>query len=642
VEYKLLDGIASPSDLKRLPVEALPTLAGEIRHFLVENVTRTGGHLASNLGIVELTIALHYVFNSPDDRLIWDTGHQSYVHKLLTGRREGFENLRQLNGMSGFPKPEESEHDAFCAGHASTSIAAALGFNNADDRNWTIAVIGDGALTGGLALTGINNADLARKRFLVILNDNGMSIDPNVGTMARYLSTIKTKASPRAINQALRRVITRVFGPTSAPRNLYERMKDNIFYFFMPRTSQGVVFEELGFSYFGPYNGHDVASLVKLFTALKHIPDEPLLAHIITRKGCGFGPAESSPEKWHGVSEHTPLGVEEGRIDKPNDEDRRAVSTYTEVFVDTLLELAPEHPEMVAITAAMPSGTGLRKFGEAYPDRFYDVGISEEFAVTFACGLAMGGKRPVCAIYSTFLQRAFDQLIHDAALQKLPVIFALDRGGIVGADGETHQGIFDLSYLRMIPGFTVMAPKDEEELRRMLVTALAQDGPVAVRFPRGKALGVELSAHPQPIPIGNWEMLREGADAALLAVGPLVHEALSAAEMLAQQGIQVAVINARFIRPLDEQMLLSIARKTPLLITLEENTTTGGFGGSVAEFFSRQVASAPQIRMLGLPDCFVEHGSIKELRARYGLDAASIAKHVETDLSRQERRLKIV
>lgn len=642
MEYKLLDGIASPSDLKRLPVEALPTLAGEIRHFLVENVTRTGGHLASNLGIVELTIALHYVFNSPDDRLIWDTGHQSYVHKLLTGRRKGFENLRQLNGMSGFPKPEESEHDAFCAGHASTSIAAALGFNNADDRNWTIAVIGDGALTGGLALTGINNADLARKRFLVILNDNGMSIDPNVGTMARYLSTIKTKASPRAINQALRRVITRVFGPTSAPRNLYERLKDNVFYFFMPRTSQGVVFEELGFSYFGPYNGHDVASLVKLFTALKHIPDEPLLAHIITRKGCGFGPAESSPEKWHGVSEHTPLGVEEGRIDKPNDEDRRAVITYTEVFVDTLLELAPEHPEMVAITAAMPSGTGLRKFGEAYPDRFYDVGISEEFAVTFACGLAKGGKRPVCAIYSTFLQRAFDQLIHDAALQKLPVVFALDRGGIVGADGETHQGIFDLSYLRMIPGFTVMAPKDEEELRRMIVTALALDGPAAVRFPRGKALGVELSALPQPIPIGSWEMLREGADTALLAVGPLVHETLGAAEILAQQGINAAVINARFIRPLDEQMLLAIARKTPLLVTLEENTTSGGFGGSVAEFLSHQVASAPQIRMLGLPDCFVEHGSIKELRALYGLDAASIAKQVAADLIKQERRLKIV
>ena len=642
MEYKLLNGIASPSDLKRLPVEALPTLAGEIRHFLVENVTRTGGHLASNLGIVELTIALHYVFDSPNDRLIWDTGHQSYVHKLLTGRKEGFENLRQLNGMSGFPKPEESEHDAFCAGHASTSIAAALGFNNADDRNWTIAVIGDGALTGGLALTGINNADLARKRFLVILNDNGMSIDPNVGTMARYLSTIKTKASPRAINQALRRVITRVFGPTSAPRNLYERMKDNIFYFFMPRTSQGVVFEELGFSYFGPYNGHDVASLVKLFTALKHIPDEPLLAHIITRKGCGFGPAESSPEKWHGVSEHTPLGVEEGRIDKPNDEDRRAVSTYTEVFVDTLLELAPEHPEMVAITAAMPSGTGLRKFGEAHPDRFYDVGISEEFAVTFACGLARGGKLPICAIYSTFLQRAFDQLIHDAALQKLPVVFALDRGGIVGADGETHQGIFDLSYLRMIPGFTVMAPKDEEELRRMIVTALAANGPVAVRFPRGKALGVELSAHPQPIPIGSWEMLREGTDAALLAVGPLVHEALSAAEILAPQGKQISVINARFIKPLDEQMLLAIARRTPLLITLEENTTSCGFGSSVAEFLSRQVASVPQIRMLGLPDCFVEHGNIKELRARYGLDAASIAKQVTADLSRQERRLKIV
>jgi 1-deoxy-D-xylulose-5-phosphate synthase len=643
VEYKLLDGIRSPADLKRLPVESLPELASEIRRFLVEHVTKTGGHLASNLGVVELTIALHYVFDSPTDRLIWDTGHQSYVHKLLTGRREGFANLRQLDGMSGFPRADESEHDVFNTGHASTSIAAALGMSNADDSHWTIAIIGDGALTGGLALTGLNNVNLARHRFLVVLNDNGMSIDPNVGTMARYLSTIKTKAKPRAVNQALRRLLTRVFGPTSAPRNIYERMKDNVFYFFMPRTSQGVVFEELGFSYFGPYNGHDVASLVKLFSALKHIEDEPLMAHVITRKGCGYGPAEASPVKWHGVPEKMPLGIEEDRLDRPSEDDHRSVKAYTEIFVDTLIELAPSHPEMVAITAAMPSGTGLRKFEELFPDRFYDVGISEEFAVTFACGLAKGGKRPVCAIYSTFLQRAFDQLIHDAALQKLPVIFALDRGGIVGADGETHQGVFDLSYLRMIPNFTVMAPKDEEELRRMLITALLNtEGPTAIRFPRGGAVGVPLSADPQPITIGSWETLREGKDAALVAVGTLVQEALKAAEILEQRGISASVVNARFIRPLDGQMLLGMARRMPLLITLEENVAIGGFGGGVLEFLAQQGGVTAQVRVLGLPDQFIEHGSPKELRKRYHLDAESIAAQAASEITKLERRFKIV
>jgi 1-deoxy-D-xylulose-5-phosphate synthase len=643
VEYKLLDGIRSPGDLKRLPVESLPELAGEIRHFLVEHVTKTGGHLASNLGVVELTIALHYVFNSPDDRLIWDTGHQSYVHKLLTGRREGFDSLRQLDGMSGFPRADESEHDIFNTGHASTSIAAALGMSNADDSRWTIAIIGDGALTGGLALTGLNNADLARKRFLVVLNDNGMSIDPNVGTMARYLSTIKTKAKPRAVNQALRRLLSRVFGPTSTLRDLYERMKDNIFYSVIPRKSQGVVFEELGFSYFGPYNGHDVASLVKLFDALKHIKDEPLLAHVITRKGCGYGPAEASPVKWHGVPEQIPLGIEEDRLDHPNEDERRAVKTYTEIFVDTLIELAPKHPEMVAITAAMPSGTGTRKFAELYPDRFFDVGISEEFAVTFACGLAKGGKRPVCAIYSTFLQRAFDQLIHDAALQHLPVIFALDRGGIVGADGETHQGVFDLSYLRMIPNFTVMAPKDEEELRRMMVTALTHTGgPTAIRFPRGGAVGVPLSADILPIPLGSWEILRDGNKAVLLAVGTSVQEALSAAKLLEERGISTAVVNARFIRPIDKDMLLSLARRIPLFVTVEENVTAGGFGSGVLELLTQQGVSVPQIRLLGLPDRFIEHGTPKELRKRYHLDAESIAQQVAADITRLERKYKIV
>ncbi len=644
MEYKLLSGINQPQDLKRLPLDSLPALAEEIRSFLVHNVTRTGGHLASNLGVVELTLALHYVFDSPEDRLIWDTGHQAYVHKLLTGRRERFDRLRQLDGMSGFPRSDESEHDVYGTGHASTSIAAALGFSNASDEHWTIAIIGDGALTGGLALTGLNNATLARRRFLVVLNDNGMSIDANVGTMARYLSAIKTKSSPRALNRALRQAITRVFGASSAPRNLYERVKDFIFYFFMPRSSGGVVFEELGFSYFGPYDGHNVVSLVKLFRALKRIEDEPLLTHVITHKGCGFAPAEKSPTKWHGVSAGTPLGADDDTLVRPDEDERRSVKSYTEIFVDTLIEAVPRYPDLVAVTAAMPSGTGLLKFGKAYPDRFYDVGISEEFAVTFACGLAKGGKRPVCAIYSTFLQRAFDQLIHDVGIQRIPVVFALDRGGLVGADGETHQGVFDLSYLRMIPNFTVMAPKDEEELRRMLITALEhRDGPTAIRYPRGGAVGVPLSSDIATIPIGSWELLREGTKAAVLAVGVMVPEALKAAELLSERGISVAVVNARFIRPMDENMLYALAKRVPLIVTAEENIAKGGFGSGVVELLSQRLGSAmPRVRIVALPDRFIEHGSQKELRARCGVDAESIVSCITDCLSQVEPKFKIV
>jgi 1-deoxy-D-xylulose-5-phosphate synthase len=644
VEPGILETINSPEDLKRLPESRLPELAEEIRRFLLQSVTKTGGHLASNLGTVELTLALHYVFDSPRDRLVWDTGHQAYAHKLLTGRREGFSRLRQLDGLSGFPSPKESAHDAFGTGHASTSIAAALGLNNADDSHWTIAVIGDGALTGGLALTGLNNSSLARKRFIVVLNDNGMSIDANVGTIARHLSNIKARPSPRWLNRALRGAISRVFGGESWFRRIYEKVKDSIFYFFIPRRSRGVLFEEMGLSYFGPYDGHNVISLVRLFKSLKRIDDEPLLVHMITQKGHGYAPAEDSPTQWHGISAGTPLRVEDDSIVVPADNERRSVKSYTEVFADTMIELAGKYPDIVAITAAMPSGTGLKKFGEVYPDRFYDVGISEEFAVTFACGLAHGGKRPVCAIYSTFMQRAFDQLLHDAALQELPVVFALDRGGIVGADGETHQGVFDLSYLRMIPNFTVMVPKDEEELRRMLLTALEhRSGPCAIRYPRESGLGVPMPKEIRPLEIGTWELLREGEQVAVLALGTMVPVALEAAKLLEKSGLNPAVVNARFVRPMDAGMLLSLAKRCRLLVTVEENVACGGFGSGVVEYLSQKMGDAmPRVRIIGLPDKFVEHGGNRELRERYGLSAIGVTAAVLCEQESAEQRLKIV
>jgi len=644
VKPGILETINSPEDLKRLPEDVLPQLAEEIRRFLLESVTKTGGHLASNLGTVELTLALHYVFDSPGDKLVWDTGHQAYTHKIITGRRGGFARLRQLDGLSGFPSPKESEHDAFGTGHASTSIAAALGLNSADDSYWTIAVIGDGALTGGLALTGLNNSTLARKRFMVVLNDNGMSIDPNVGTIARHLSNIKARPSPRWINRLLRGTISRVFGGESWFRRIYEKTKDSIFYFFIPRRSRGVLFEEMGLSYFGPYDGHDVISLVRLFQRLKRIDDEPMLVHLITQKGHGYAPAEDSPTKWHGISAGTPLLVEDDSIVVPSDNERRSVKTYTEVFADTLIELAGKYPDIVAITAAMPSGTGLKKFGEVYPERLYDVGISEEFAATFACGLARGGKRPVCAIYSTFLQRAFDQLMHDAALQQLPVVFALDRGGIVGADGETHQGVFDLSYLRMIPHFTVMVPKDEEELRRMLVTALThREGPSAIRYPRESGLGVPMPKEIRPLDIGTWEVLRDGGDVALLALGTMVPVALEAAQLLEDAGLNPTVVNARFVRPMDAGMLLSLAKRCRLLVTVEENTVRGGFGSGVVEHLSQQMGEAmPRVRIIGLPDKFLEHGSNRELRERYGLSPAGVSAAILREVESAEQRLKIV
>ena len=642
MEARLLEKVNSPQDLKKLRLKDLPRLAEELRGFLLESVTKTGGHLSSNLGTVELAIALHYVFDSPRDRIIWDTGHQAYAHKILTGRKDLFPTLRQLDGLSGFLKREESEHDIYGAGHASTSIAAALGFNNADPTHWTISVIGDGALTGGLAWSAINNVCLAKNKFLVILNDNGMSIDANVGAIARYLSAIKSRPPARKLNKLLRQTISRLpFGEPTF-RNIYNHIKDFIFYFFMPGT-KGAIFEELGFSYFGPFNGHDVIGLVRLLSALKKIEDEPLLLHVITKKGKGFKPAEEKPTKWHGVSAGTLLTEEEGEA-LPAEFQIRSTRTFTEIFADTLTELAASHKDVVAITAAMPSGTGLTKFAELYPDRFYDVGISEDFAVVFACGLALAGKRPVCAIYSTFLQRAFDQLIHDVALQKIPVIFAIDRAGLVGADGETHQGIFDIGYLRLIPNFVVMTPKDENELRRMILTAyLYRDGPIAFRYPKDNAVGVEMSRKIEPIPIGSWEELRAGTDVAIIAVGTLNYEGLKAAEALAKEGVSTAVYNARFIKPLDEKLLTQILSRFKMVVTFEEHVITGSLGSAVLEFaVSLGKYPLPMMVRMALPDKFIEHGSQPELRKRYGLTAEDLVKKVISQIKPTQVEFKIV
>ncbi len=640
--FPLLGKIDSPDALKKLTVNELPLLAKEIRDFLLESLPKTGGHLSSNLGTVELAIALHYVFDSPKDRIIWDTGHQAYTHKILTGRAEAFETLRKLDGISGFLKREESPHDIYGAGHASTGIASAIGFNNADDTDWTIVVVGDNALTGGVALAAINNLSLVKRRFMVILNDNGMGIDPNVGTIARYLSGIKSKASARKLNRLLRQTISRL--PYGEPtfKNIYNHIKDFIFYFFMPGT-KGVIFEELGFSYFGPFNGHDVVGLVKLLGSLRKIEDEPLLLHVITKKGKGFAPAEEKPTKWHGVSAGTLLREEEGEVIVESSA-RKVTKTFTEVFADTLLELSARNEEIVAVTAAMPTGTGLSKFAEVFPDRFFDVGICEDFAVVYSCGLALGGRRPVCAIYSTFLQRAFDQLVHDVGIQKVPIIFAIDRSGLVGEDGETHQGVFDLAYLRIIPNFTIMVPKDENELRRMLFTAVDyKGGPVAIRYPRGKCIGVELQDSPELIPIGSWEVLKSGGDVSILAVGPIAYDALEASALLEAEGISVSVVNARFVKPVDESMLSTILSRFPLVVTLEEHVMSGGFGSAVLEFGSkRRIHPPPRIEVIALPDKFVEHGSQRELRIRYGLTAEAIAETISRIVKPAGREFRVV
>lgn len=611
----IIERINDPSDLRSLSWNEIETLAQEIRSLLLEVVSRTGGHLAPNLGVVELTIALHLVFNTRRDKIIWDVGHQCYIHKILTGRRKEFLTLRQYGGLSGFPKTRESIHDCFETGHSSTSVSAALGFAVARDLNRenhsVVAVIGDGALTGGMAFEAMNHAGHLGTRLIVVLNDNEMSIANNVGALSSYLSRLRTDPIYHRSKEELEDVLRRI--PNIGPRMVkaVERFKDSVKFLLV----SGMLFEELGFTYLGPIDGHNVKLLRKVFERAKVLPG-PVLVHVYTKKGKGYLPAEKNPDKFHGIG---PFNLKTGEVNSSD-----TAPTFTRIFGDFLVRIGEQNPRVVAITAAMPDGTGLKGFAEKFPERFFDVGIAEQHAVTFAAGLARAGYLPVVAIYSTFLQRAYDQIVHDVALQGLHVIFALDRGGIVGDDGETHQGIFDLSYLRHIPGMTVMAPKDQKELVDMLYSALFYEGPVAIRYPRGAGPLEETCLEPQFISLGQAELLREGCDLLILAVGPLVYTALKVAETLKnEKNKNVTVINCRFVKPLDSSLILGRAKRTKKVITLEENVLAGGFGSAVLELLAEHNFEGEVIR-LGIPDCFVEHGHPDILRKNYSLDAQSI------------------
>ena len=617
----ILSRIEDPQDLKRLTPAELNELATELRQEILRTVAKNGGHLASSLGTVELTIALHSVFASPRDKIVWDVGHQAYAHKLLTGRREAFATLRQFGGVSGFPKPEESPHDAFAAGHSSTSISAALGLALARDLagedHHVVAVIGDGALTGGLAFEGLSQAGHLGTNLLIVLNDNEMSIAPNVGAIPRILRSLQQlRMNPNLhrLSREFEERLRRLPGLGSFTAQAVEKLKDALKYLVIP----GMFFEELGISYFGPIDGHQIPAMQRAFReAIAH--GGPVLVHVLTKKGRGYEPAERNPERFHSVG---PFDLATGRPKGVH------VRTFTDVFGQALVELGREDERLVAITAAMREGTGLSGFARCFPDRFFDVGIAESHAVTLAAGLAAGGLRPVVAVYSTFLQRAYDQILHDVCLQHLPVIFALDRAGVVGEDGPTHHGLYDLAYLRHIPGLAVMAPKDERELRRMLRTALAAGVPAAIRYPKAPGEGHLLEEHPEVLPWGRAELLRDGRDVAFLALGPMVRLALAAADRLAAEGVSCAVVNARFVKPLDEELILRLARRTGRMVTVEEAALAGGFGSAVLELLAAHGLAEVQVRCLGFPDRFVEQGPRETLLERHGLSVQGISAAV--------------
>lgn len=605
-----LEDIRSPEDLKTLSASELVELAGELRETIIQGVSECGGHLASNLGVVELAIALHYVFDAPVDKIIWDVGHQSYPHKLLTGRYEEFHFLRKMHGIGGFPRRDESPFDAFGTGHSSTSISAATGMIEARDlRGETfkvVAVIGDGAMTAGLAFEGLNHAGQLKKDLIVVLNDNEMSISKNVGALSSYLNRILTGEVYQKFKKETKTLIESIPKLGSHVSRFAQKMEESLKGFFLP----GVLFEELGFNYVGPIDGHHIGLLVETFRKLKD-SRLPTLVHVITKKGKGYEFSEKDPCVFHGI------GPFELKTGSPLSNSR----SYSDVFGGALVDLAGQYPEVVAVSAAMTEGTGLSGFAEKYPERFYDVGIAEPHAVTFAAGLAAEGMRPVVAIYSTFLQRSYDEIIHDVCVQKLPVVFAIDRAGIVGEDGPTHQGVFDLSYLRHIPNLTVMAPKDASELRAMLALALAHKGPSAIRYPRGKA---SESSPGAPFSAGEGEVLSEGTDLAILAIGSTVLPALSASERLRREGIGAMVVNMRFVSPLDRGLLRQAASLAGKLMTVEENVLRGGFGSAVAEALHEMDMHAVEFKALGIPEEFVEQGTQAELRRKYGLDEDGI------------------
>jgi 1-deoxy-D-xylulose-5-phosphate synthase len=608
---RLLDKIDSPADLKDLALPTLEKLADELRNEIVSTVTTTGGHLASNLGVVELTIALHRIFSSPDDKIIWDVGHQSYVHKLLTGRKKLFGTLRQYEGLSGFTSREESVHDPFGAGHASTSISAALGMvtarDLAGDDYHIVAVIGDGAVTAGMAYEALNHAGHIGSKLIVVLNDNGMSISPTVGALAKVLSRVRLNQRLRQAKKRGEKIVTRL--PLGEKiwrlgQLIEERVKEVL--------APTPIWEALGFSYVGPIDGHNIHDLEQALTRVRDGYRSPTLVHVVTTKGKGYHPAESDAVYFHGISA-------EGKSEKE-------IPTYSEVFARTILKLARQEPKLVVITPAMPEGNCLSVVEAEFPDRVFDVGICEQHAVTFAAGLATQGYIPVVAIYSTFLQRSFDQIIHDVCLQDLPVVLAIDRGGIVGDDGKTHQGTFDISYLSLIPNLVVAAPQDENELQHLLYTAIKSGRPMAVRYPRSAGLGVEVDTTPHEIPIGKSEVARYGEDVAILALGSMVSPAREAAEKLALLGIEVTVVNARFAKPLDSSLIIDLAGHIKRVVTVEENVLSGGFGSGVMRLLQESGISNVQVINIGIPDRFIEHGAQAFLRAKYGLDTEGIVK----------------
>ncbi len=611
----LLETINSPSDLKKLKLEQLPELAAEVRAFLLETVSSTGGHLGSNLGTVELSIALHYCFDSPNDKIIWDVGHQAYTHKILTGRRDRFHTQRQYKGISGFPKRCESEHDAFGVGHSSTSISAGLGMAAASSldgkRSHSIAVIGDGSLTGGMAFEALNQAGHLKKNLIVILNDNEMSISKNVGAFSAFISRKMTGRYYRDLKKEMQALLKHIPAFGTDILHFARRAENSLKGFLTP----GSLFEALGFDYLGPLDGHDLRQLVEVFKNINEL-DGPLLVHVMTTKGKGYKLAEETPAKYHGVGA---FDVATGKgAAKP------VLKSYTDLFGETLVQLADEDPKIIAITAAMPDGTGLNLFSQRFPERFFDVGIAEQHAMTFAAGLASDGFRPVVAIYSTFVQRAYDQVFHDICLQNLPVTIAMDRAGLVGDDGPTHHGVFDISFLRHLPGLTVMAPKDENELRHMLKTAVYSGLPMSLRYPRGTGYGVKLDNELRCLEIGKGEQLLEGKDLTIIAIGATVYPAIQAAEVLSLRGYSVGVVNARFVKPLDAELIVGVARLTGRIMTIEENALQGGFGSAVLELLYDNNLQDVKVRRLGLPDHYIEQGSQAQLRKDVGIDADGI------------------
>lgn len=614
----ILEKINEVNAVKKLPQEELAPLAQEIREFLIQSLSRTGGHLASNLGVVELTIALHRVLEFPQDKLIWDVGHQAYTHKILTGRREAFDSLRKFHGLSGFPKREESGCDSFDTGHSSTSISAGLGYVRAREllkEDYTVvSVIGDGALTGGMAFEAMNNASSLKKNFIIVLNDNEMSITRNVGGISQYLGNLRTATAYTNLKTELENSLKKIPRVGDGMVDALRKTKSSIKQFVIP----GMFFENMGITYLGPVDGHNIRQLVKVLSEAKRV-EGPVLVHVLTQKGRGYDPAVRHPARFHGTAPF--------EIDTGIPSNRGGKASYTDIFSTVMRKMGDRNPKVVAVTAAMMTGTGLKRFGNMFPDRFFDVGIAEEHAVTFAAGMALGGLIPVVAVYSSFLQRAFDQILHDVCMQKLHVVFAVDRAGLVGSDGETHQGCFDLSYLSLMPNMTVLAPKNKWELSDMIKFAVDFDGPIAVRYPRGEAYD-ELQEQRAPIVLGRAETICEGdGSAALLAVGSMVKTAMETAELLRKQGIRPAVVNARFVKPFDRDAVRRLAGEYRLVVTMEENVCTGGFGEQVQSYLASEGIHTPVLRA-AIPDMFVEQGGVGELYRMLGIDAAGIAEKI--------------